>query len=98
MKIKVKVGKNRREKHGLKHISLALPNSMLKSRLMVKIIRKGIESKAEEGKTPVVSADFVNHALLKTLYQCLKTVIKQNGHFNLVEVDASDGTKVIIRI
>lgn len=98
MKIKVKLGKDRREKHTLKRITLAFPNAMLKSRLMVKIIRKGIESKTEEGKTPVVSADFVNHALLKTLYKCLKAVIKQNGHFNLVEVDAADGTKVIITI
>ena len=98
MKIKVKVGKNRREKHGFKRISLALPNSLLKSRLMLKIIRKGIESNAKDGKTPVISADFVNRDLLNTLYKCLKTVIKRNGHFNLVEVDSSDGTKVIIRI
>ncbi|MCX4286211.1 MAG: hypothetical protein OSJ68_02795 [Clostridia bacterium] len=98
MKIKVKIGKDRREKRGLKRINLAVPNSLLKSRLAVKIIRKGIESKAEEGKTPVISPDYVNHKLLKQLYGCLKTVIKNNGHFNLVEVNASDGTSIVIRI
>ncbi len=98
MKIKVKIGKDRREKRGLKRINLAVPNSLLKSRLAVKIIRKGIESKAEEGKTPVISPDYVNHKLLKKLYGCLKTIIKNNGHFNLVEVNASDGTSIVIRI
>ena len=98
MTIRVKVGKDRREKHKLKHINLVLPNALLKSRLTAKIIRKGIESQAEEGKIPVISPDYVNCKLLKTFYGCLKTVIKRNGHFNLVEVDAADGTKVLIRL
>lgn len=103
MKIKVKIGKEREEKHGLKHgirrINLALPNSILKSRLAVKIIRSGLENKTEEtGKPPIISPDYITRERLKTFYKCLKGVIKQNGHFNLVEVDSSDGTKVIIRI
>lgn len=103
MKIKVKIGKEREDKHGLKRgirrIYLALPNSFIKSRLAVKIIRNGLESKAEEnGNPPVISPDFITRDRLKTFYKCLKGVIKQNGHFNLVEVHSSDGTKVIIRI
>lgn len=102
MKIKVKIGKKREEKHGLKHgirrINLVFPNSLIKTRLAVKIIRSGIESKAEEGKTPIISSDYITRDLLKTFYMCLKRVVKQRGHFNLVEVDSSDGTKVIIRI
>lgn len=102
MKIKVKVGKEREEKHGLKHgirrIYLALPNALLKSRLAVKIIRSGLESNTEDGKPPVISPDYITRERLKMFYKCIKGVIKQNGHFNLVEVDSSDGTKVIIRI
>lgn len=102
MRIKVKIGKQREKKHGLKHgirrINLAFPNSLIKTRLAVKVIRSGMESKAEEGKTPVISPDYVTRERLKIFYKCLKTVIKKHGHFNLVEVDASDGTKVIIRI
>lgn len=102
MKIKVKLGKERERKHGSKYgirrINLAFPNAILKSRLTVKIIRKGIESNAEDGKTPIISPEYFNREIMTALYKCLKTVIKTKGHFNLLEVDASDGTKVIIRI
>lgn len=102
MKIKVNIGKDREKKHGLKHgirhINLAFPNAMLKSRLAVKIIRSGLESKSDEGKPPVIPPDYVTRDRLKVFYKCLKSVIKRQGHFNLVEVHSSDGTKVIIRI
>lgn len=102
MKIKVKIGKKREEKHGLKHgirrINLALPNSMLKSRLAVKIIRNGLQSDIDKGKKPVISPDYFTRERLKVFYNCLKQVIKRHGHFNLVEVRSADGTTVIIRI
>ena len=99
MRVKVDIGKNGKGKRGLiRHIRLAFPNSFLKSRLAVKIIRSGIESNAQKGKTPIISSEYVTRDLLKTFYKCLKQIIEQHGHFNLVEVDASDGTKVIIRI
>lgn len=97
MKIKVKIGE-REGKRGIKHIYLALPNSLIKSRLAVKIIRSGLKSKSDEGKPPIISPDFITRDLLKTVYKCLKTVIKRHGHFNLVDVNSSDGTKVIIRV
>lgn len=98
MKIKVKTGRNGEEKKRVRRIYLVLPNSMLKSRLAAKIIREGAKRREEDGKPAVVSFDCVTRELLKTLYKSLKTVIKQNGHFNLVEVEAADGTKVLIRI
>lgn len=98
MRIKVKIGKNCREKHGIRRISLAFPNSLIKTRLAVKIIRSGMEREAEKGKKSVISPDYITRERLKVFYRCLKTVIKRHGHFNLVEVDASDGTKVVIRI
>lgn len=101
MKIKVKIGKKREEKHGLKrgirHISIVLPNCLLKSRLAFRIIRSGIERNEKQEKSPVISADFVTRDFLKKIYGCLKTVIRQQGHFNLVDVESADGTKVIIR-
>ena len=102
MKINVKIGKKREEKHGLKHgirrINLAFPNSMLKSRLAVKIIRGNMNRQADNGKPPVISPDYFTRERLKVFYNCLKQVIKQHGHFNLVEVRSADGTTVIIRI
>ena len=98
MKIKVRLGKNDEEKHRIRRINLAFPNSLLKSRLAVKIIKSGMEREQEKGKKLAVSPDYISRDLLKTLYGCLKRVIKEQGHFNLIEVDASDGTKVIIRI
>lgn len=102
MKIKVKIGKRREEKHGLKHgirrINLVFPNALLKSRLAVKIIRSGIESENAKGKSVAIDPDSITRDLLKTCYKCLKQVIKEQGHFNLVEVSSCDGTEVIIRI
>ncbi len=98
MKIKVKIGKKREAKHGIRHINLAFPNSLLKSRLTVKIIRQGLKKEIEKGKKLAISPDYIDYKFVKTLYVCLKSVIKRYGHFNLVEVDAADGTKVIIGI
>lgn len=98
MKIKVRIGKKREEKHGLRRINLAFPNALIKSRLAVKIIRNGMESNKTEDKPPVISPDYITRDLLKKLYVCLKQVVKKLGHFNLVEVESSDGTKVVIRI
>lgn len=98
MRIKVKVGKTREKKRGIRRINLAFPNALIKTRLAVKIIRSGLESRQEEGKPPIISPDYITRERLKAFYDCLKNVIKQRGHFNLVEVDAADGTKVIIRL
>ena len=98
MRIRVKTGKNGKQKRGIRRINLVVPNSLVKSRLAVKIIRKGLECNQEEDKTPIISPDYITRDLMKTFYKCLKDVIKLHGHFNLVEVSASDGTKVIIRI
>lgn len=97
MRIKVKLGEKEKQKHRIKRLNLIFPNSLLKSRLAVKVIRDNL-SRNEDGKTPIISPDYITHDLVKSLYKCLKTTIKQQGHFNLVEVDSSDGTKVLIRI
>lgn len=98
MRIKVKLGKQRKEKHSIRRINLIFPNSFFKSRLAVKIIRQGIENNEKQGSAVVIPPEYINRQLLKTLYAALKGVIKSYGHFNIVEVDAADGTKVIIRV
>ena len=98
MRLKIRIGKEHREKGGIRRFGLILPNSLIKSRLFAKIIGKGLESRIEEGKTTVISPDYLTRERLKVFYKCLKTVIKKHGHFNLVEVSSPDGTKVIIRI
>ena len=88
MRLKIRIGKEHREKGGIRRFGLILPNSLIKSRLFA----------IEEGKTTVISPDYLTRERLKVFYKCLKTVIKKHGHFNLVEVSSPDGTKVIIRI
>lgn len=98
MRLKIKIGKEHREKGGIRRFGLILPNSMLKSRLIVKIIQSGLKSQADQGKAPLISPDYVTRERLKIFYKCLKDVIKYCGHFDLVNVSSPDGTKVIIRI
>lgn len=98
MKIKVIIGKKREEKYGLKRITLLFPTSLLKSRLAVSIIRNGLKREKDKGKYPVISPDYITRDLLRTIYSSLKYVIKQHGHFDLIEVDAADGTEVRIRL
>lgn len=98
MRLKIRLGKDHREKGGIRRFGLILPNSLLKSRLMVNIIRRGIQSDIDKGKTPVIFPEFITREHLTVLYNCLKTVIKRHGHFNLVEIRSDDGTKVIIRL
>lgn len=40
----------------------------------------------------------ITHKQIVELYKALNKCIKDNGHFNLLEVDAHDGTKVVIRL
>ena len=98
MRLKIRLGKDHREKGGIRRLGLILPNSLVKSRLLVKIIRRGLQSEVDKGKTPVISSDYFTRERLTLFYNCLKQVIKQHGHFNLVEIHSADGTKVIIRL
>lgn len=98
MRLKIRLGKDHREKGGIRRLGLILPNSMIKSRFVVKIIRKGLQSDVDKGKKPVISPDYFTRERLKMFYKCLSTVIRKHGHFNLVEVHSSDGTKVVIRL
>lgn len=68
-------------------LRLRLPTALLKS----KIIRKTFSKYGNFG--------FVSFMDLSPLfYKNLKKYVKQHGHFNLVEIESSDGDKVIIEV
>ena len=68
-------------------IKLWLPTSLLKSKFILKNIKKygGIDIE------PLMN-------LLPKINKTLKTYIKKYGHFTLVDVRSSDGDKVIIKV
>lgn len=64
-------------------INLVLPNSVIKSKIIGSSIQKYV-------------GDNISKDVMKKIYQVIKEYIKENGHFNLVEVDSKDGTFVKI--
>ena len=64
-------------------INLVLPNSVIKSKIIGSSIQKYV-------------GDNITKDIMKKIYQVIKEYIKENGHFNLVEVDSKDGTFVKI--
>ena len=68
-------------------IKLWLPTSLLKSKFILKNIKKygGIDIE------PLMN-------LLPKINKTLKRYIKKHGHFTLVDVRSSDGDKVIIKV
>lgn len=64
-------------------INLVLPNSVIKSKIIGSSIQKYV-------------GDNIPKDIMKKIYQVIKEYIKENGHFNLVEVDSKDGTYVKI--
>jgi hypothetical protein len=68
-------------------INLWLPTSSLKSKFILRNIKKygGIDIE------PLMN-------LLPKIYKTLKIYTKKHGHFTLVDVISSDGDKVIIKV
>ena len=64
-------------------INLVLPNSVIKSKIISSSIQKYV-------------GDNISKDVMKKIYQVIKEYIKENGHFNIVEVDSKDGTFVKI--
>lgn len=103
MKIKIRVPKRSAETAGRKsgvRLSLVFPNALLKSRLVFKIVKRNINRKQNEKseKLPVISAYNLDYSVIKKTYSALKTVLKDNGHFSLVDVQSADGVRVEIKV
>lgn len=71
-----------------KNIKLRLPLSLIKSKFIYKIVLKNSKE-----NTSILY--FYNNR--KKIYKIIKDYLKNNGHFNLVEVE-NENDKVIIRI
>lgn len=78
MKIKIK---NRIESS--KKILILVPNFLIKSRLIWKVVIKNSEEEIKEELLKIMPV------ILKG-YKTLKKVIKINGHFNLVEIESNE--------
>ena len=84
------------------NIRLLLPTSLLKSRIGYQILSHGVKkishgveknAKNDENTVPPLTRE-----QQLTIYAAIKHAIKTRGHFNLVEIESADGSKVIIRI
>ena len=65
-------------------INISIPTVLIKSRLVLNSINKyaGVD----------IDAD-----IFRKMYKSLRSYIKENGHFNLVEVNSKDGNYIKIR-
>ena len=66
-------------------INLVLPTSLIKSKIILNKIKN--YSKVD-----------LDLNIFKNMYKVLKDYIKENGHFNLVEVITNDGEYIKIRV
>lgn len=77
-----------RSKNKPKRLCLWLPTSLLTSRLGLKLIAKATKFSIEQKESKPE---------LKEALKLLKRFIRQNGHFNIVEVHSSE-EDIIIRL
>lgn len=70
---------------------LMLPNSMIKWKWIYSLITKN--SKPEERDKII---NIRNHS--QRIYKAIKNYIKYNGHFVLVDIKDSDGSRVKIKV
>ena len=82
MKIVIKDKKER------KNIVLYFPLSFIKMPFIIKKLNSSNNINLPEE----------NKELLNEIYKVLKQFVKENGHFNLVEINGNNGDVVLIRI
>lgn len=65
-------------------INISIPNILIKSKLVLNSINKyaGVD---------------IDCDIFRKMYKSLRSYIKENGHFNLVEVNSKDGNYIKIR-
>ena len=96
------------------NISLWFPTSLLKSRIAYRILQHAVSGgiskqtrtisteHVTEQQEPIKNEE--KHSTVITrkqqlkLYNSLKQYIKDNGHFNLIEVESHNGEKVRLRV
>ena len=95
MKIRVKA-------EGIR-LRLWFPLSVLKSRLGYTIVQRALTREVNKrGATKPEQQQQANSPITRKqvveMYNSLRQCVKENGHFNLVEVNTHDGEKVTIRV
>lgn len=80
-----------RNKEGFpKRLGFFIPTSLIKSKFAWKVAIKNSEGEAKEELLKI-------QPVVLECYKALKNTIKENGHFNLVEVETNE-TYVVIRL
>ena len=80
-------------KDGPKHLVLHLPLSFIKTKAAARaFLKKDNNEEVDEKEVLKLQKQ------IKEIYKTLKNIIKENGHFNLVETISKDGDNVLIRL
>ena len=77
-----------RDKKERKNVVLYFPLSFIKMPFVIKKLNSSNNINLPEE----------NKELLNKIYKVLKRFVKENGHFNLVEINENNGDVVLIRI
>ncbi|MBR1847152.1 MAG: hypothetical protein IJ787_05505 [Bacilli bacterium] len=78
-----------RSMDGPKHLTLRFPLVFLKTRLAARILANNDEFKIDAKEL---------HKRISSAYKFLKSYIKKNGHFDLVNVRSHEGDHIQIRL
>lgn len=73
------------------NLDIPLPTSMLTSPMVSRIVLKAVRKKEED-------LSWLTPELVEGLQKTLKSWIRRNGHFMLVEVESADGEIVKIKL
>ena len=80
------------------NIFLLLPTSILKSRLAYSLLQRAVTREVDERAGTQSNSVPITRKQYLELYKAIKQCIKENGHFNLIEVESKEGEKVLIRV
>ena len=84
------------------NIRLWFPLSIVKSRIGYNVAKNALERNAKKQIEQVEQEKNTETSLTREqmveMYNILKRCVKENGHFNIIEVNSHDGEKVLIRV
>ena len=70
---------------------------MLKSRIGYNVVKQLFE-REKQNQLNANQDSCITREQVVEMYNVIKRCVKDNGHFNLVEVESHDGEKVLIRV
>ena len=99
-RIAYNAAKNSLENQSCKHIAEQSAQEMSteeQEEFQVEVVADTSEQ-AEQIKQEIAKEISLNREQMVEIYNILKRYVKENGHFNLVEVHSHEGEEVIIRV